>query len=206
MTDAVNLAFERGKGPANDPDLEATADLAWLIGTIYCDGSCYHNSAGDYIASLYAVDKEFVDAFEQKMADIGLNCDRYFNQQQEYNDLYEARIYSKKFFEWWERLDQQRIEEIARKYPASFVGGVYDSDGCLDNQNRVRIRRNNEWLLELVRELVRTNTGVEFLEIYQRDNSMVINLVRKDEVKTFCEWVENTITRKRIDSAAEGDA
>lgn len=206
LSEAVNLFVDQGRGLTNTPDLEITADLAWIVGVLYCDGSCFRNSAGDYIASLYAVDKEFVDSFERRMGAIGLNCDRYFNKRdhENRNNLHEARVYSRKFYEWWDSLDQQRIEEIAREYPASFVGGVYDSDGSLSKRNRVGISRNDKWLLELVRELVADNVGVDFLDIYQRDNKADMFICKYQDVEKFCDWVDNTIQRKSIETRSKG--
>lgn len=193
----------------NHPDLKATEDLAWLIGAIYCDGSCYKNSSGDYIVSLYAVDKEFVDSFVERIEDVGLSCDRNLtqNEKEGFNDIYESRAYSKKFYQWWEDLEEEDIEEIAQEYPASFVGGIYDSDGSLDKRNGnwcVRIRRNDRWLLELIRDLVAEDIGVEFLGIYESENSKVITLRRQEDVQAFSEWVINSISRKSISGHPEG--
>jgi intein-encoded DNA endonuclease-like protein len=208
LSESVNMAVEQGK-MVNDPDLEVTEDLAWLIGAIYCDGSCFKNSSGDYIVSLYAVDKEFVDSFVRRIEEIGLACDRNITEPDEegWNDLYEAKAYSKRFYEWWEDLDKDRIEEIASKYPASFVGGFYDSDGSLSRRNgnwNVRIRRNDRWLLELVCDLVSENIGVEFLDIYESENSKVISLLKQEDVEEFSEWVNNSISRKSISGHPEG--
>lgn len=72
-------------------------------------------------------DLKFVEAFADALKKIGLNP----NYRQDRHGYWHLQAQSKKFVEWFKGLVFEGIENLASLYPADFIRGFYDSEGCL---------------------------------------------------------------------------
>ena len=65
--------------------------------------------------------------------------------------LFEARGYSKTFYEWYKNLSFEKIKEIAEEYPASFIRGFFQSEGSITKDGRVFMANTDSQIADIVR-------------------------------------------------------
>jgi intein-encoded DNA endonuclease-like protein len=205
---ANEMAWDTGRFEGPDPDLTIDDQFAWLVGVLLGDGSVFRATAKEYIVTLQATDLEFIDQFENVLANIGLSPSRY---DTDYKKSVRAR--SKKFYTWWNGQSSDDLIQIADNHPAPFVRGIYDSEGGIyysesNNSFRLSITISEKWILEVIKRLAEESTGHVFYgpNYYYSTNGIgKINLYKRNQLRDFFDWIEPTITRKGVAYMDEHD-
>lgn len=205
---ANEMAWNTGRFEGPDPDLTIDDQFAWLVGVLLGDGSVFRATAKEYVVALNVIDAEFVDQFETVLSDIGLVPSRYDTDY-----MRSARACSKKFYTWWERQTPEDFIRIAEAYPASFVRGIYDSEGGLhyselNNSFRLSITITEKWILDFIKRVTEESIGHVFYgpNYYYGNNGVgQMYLGKRHQLKDFFEWIDPTITRKGIAYIDEHD-
>ena len=197
---------ERFHGP--DPDLTIDDEFAWLIGVLLGDGSVFKAASREYVIAMEVIDREFIDQFENALKGIGLSPSRYDTDY-----TMHVRAHSKKFYEWWNKQSKEDLIEIAEAHPASFVRGIYDSEGGIYYQTsgncfNMTISITERWILELIKRLTQESIGHTFHgpSYYSGQGGVgSIRLHKRKQLRDFFDWINPTISRKGVQYMREND-
>lgn len=150
----INGWLYQGQKPWPEPDLNPSPALSYVLGVLYGDGYTYiHRNS--HVIGLKAKDREFVVAFCEAMNKINLHP--YIDLQQ--RKYYRATISSKRFFEWFRKVELGKIESLVSGHEVDFIRGVFDSEGTLGRRKdknwlSLSINDTNFKLLQLIRKLL----------------------------------------------------
>jgi len=149
--------------PWPSPNLSPSSHLAYILGVILGDGYVMI-TRHRHVMGLLAKDKEFIDAFCNKLRNIGLiPCkiclvkasggrsgeDKYFHVQ----------TGSKEFVRWFQRLSLEEIGQLVVMHEMDFIRGFYDSEGCLQprlesKSFRIDIKNTDLSLISMVQRMM----------------------------------------------------
>lgn len=150
-----NKNFVKGHGFVNNPNLEPSKELSYVIGVIDGDGFISKAKNGNYRIGLNVTKKEFIEKFCKFLAKI-LNKDKpipfFFDNNTGKNGCFRCLTYSRKLYYF---LKKDSVESIIKKYPLSYIKGVFDSDGCISHTNKkttIRIFNTDKKILNKVQK------------------------------------------------------
>lgn len=134
------------------PDLSSSEVLVYIVGVIKGDGSVGDVGKGNYQISLQTHNKRFNESFEEALEEIGLNARTYEQTRKRKKGdggflngkitYYQTISLSKKFVNWYESLNINDIEKLAKEYPQNFLRGFYESEGWLSDYIYKKPKRN----------------------------------------------------------------
>ena len=108
-------------------------ELSYLIGVMFGDGSITHNSKKqEYIIKLEAIDKDFVKKFSHCVSAV-LDRERdYPIHKNKRGPIYSTHARSKQLYYFIKCLkkDFSKAKPFIEVYPAEFIQGLADSEGC----------------------------------------------------------------------------
>jgi intein-encoded DNA endonuclease-like protein len=123
------------------PNLAPTPSLCYSITVLLCDGTTYMTKSGSRAIDLRVKEKEFAILFYNALKEIGLHPHLHFNR-----GLWEVLAYSRKFFDFYQKLSIGDLERIALKSKMNALAilkAAYESEGstysyaicCISNTN-----------------------------------------------------------------------
>ena len=154
-----------------DFKLVPSKTLSYIIGVQYGDGSIYHyKPKNNFSIRLSTVDREFLEEWGKCCyAVLGKNGKVPINVlTTQYRDCYYSNVYSKKLFYFLSNsLDEhKRYIEV---YPAEFVRGFFDSEGCVRNIAhkglKISANNSNRKLINYIKELL-YGLGIRNISFY----------------------------------------
>lgn len=115
--------------PRPEPDLTPTPELSYLIGARLGDGFVYRSKVWrKYIIALRAKDKDFVEKFRDCLVQVSRRKVCFFQVSEGY---WHTQTNSKPLYLWLKSKDVFRYNRIIKQFPAEFIRGVADSEGCV---------------------------------------------------------------------------
>ena len=206
QSESRERAWQIGKFDSRRPDIDyfPTEDFAWLLSTLYCDGSVFvTESNSNYKITLQVTDFEFSRRFEEVLEGIGFNTYTYIQEGDEHQDVRRVEGYSKPFYEFWNNLGRPDFRVISKVYPKAFVRGCYDSEGGLyevgeTGRYRISMKNNSKWLLDICKDRIEEETNTVVKGPQKSETCFEIRIFRQDSIKEFCDWVQPTIERKDL--------
>lgn len=203
-----------GAGHAFTP--KPTPELAYVIGVE--TGDAFLNVKAktyQYRIRLKAVDREFVEAFNQAVAKV-LGCPphRLWKGVTEKEFYVEFGSYLLHKF-LLQPLDALKpFIEHDKKCTAAFIKGFFDSEGCMDKKGRLSASNSNLDLLNYMQALLSRTFGIETTgphigtkkgsiitrrgKSYRRNVDCFVIDVRARSLRAFHDEIGLTIQRKRI--------
>jgi len=151
----------------NDPTLQPSKELAYILGVLKGDGYTSKRSIG-----LCAKDEVFINSFAEALRRVDLEPHFYrVGPKEEYFDV---RVHSKALSNWLRTLGLEDIEKLVQGevFTRAFIRGFYESEGCyhvqryshgnhVDTGVRVQMSNTDRELLELVQRLL-NEIGFDF--------------------------------------------
>ena len=193
-----------------------TPELAYVIGVETGDG--FLNVMSEtyrYRVGLRAVDREFVEAFNQAVAKV-LGCEPHSLQKETTSREFYVEFGSYLLHEFLvQRLDDKKtFIEHDEKCAGAFVKGFYDSECCMEVSGALKCYNNDLSLLRYVQKLLREFFGIGTTGPYlhMRKGTILTNrgksyfrradgyyiYVRRKSLDTFHRKIGLTIERKKI--------
>ena len=134
----------------NDPfnktkriDLDASPELAYIVGAYFGDASATEGSNYRYKVKLKVVDREFAEAFGSALRGIGLNPRMGFENDRTRTGRWYVEATSKSLFRFLTG-SRERLFEVAKAYPREFLRGFFDSEGsAVVSKGRVKVVASN---------------------------------------------------------------
>lgn len=195
------------------PNLALSPSLSYILGVLLGDGFVYKHTVNRrkgrhdqcYTVALVTKDYEFAEKFAYALREIGLHpCIFQVKMKRKnpnWSDVWRIEATSVVLYKWFKNLNPSQIKQIARAYPADFIRGFYDSDGCLSQDKYITMHKSNKFLIELIRSLL---CGFGFktkIRIDQRQGRLPVYCIRIlggiKASKKFCELIQPSIPRKR---------
>lgn len=171
-------------------------------GVLFGDGTIAYTAKKTYEISLQAKDFEFVSRFARCLAAVLNKPLKRPKKLKKESFLWYVRYFSKSFYCWYKLLrdDVRRAQpyvERDKETVREFLRGIYDSEGCLDSQGRVRLYNANIALLRYAQDLLRSHFYIPS-RIQQIRNTLYALeiLLRKTAVEKFLCEIGFTIPRK----------
>ena len=122
-------------------------ELSYLLGVLYGDGSISVNSvnSGNYMFTLTAKDKEFVEEFQRCInAIIGkIYAIQKHYYKKTYGPYYTCCAYSKELISFLSN-KLEYFKPIINSYPNDFLRGFFDSEGCFSSQIYKKSKNGND--------------------------------------------------------------
>lgn len=179
--------FQKGMIPKNinQPNVNPSRELAYLIGVIRGDGFITINGKGrrkTYRIGLNVINKKFIQYFRDVLSKIINSKKPYsicYSKTTGSYGCYKVMGYSKKLYEFLN--DEIQIELVINKYPSSFVKGFFDSEGSIDPK-RIRLWNTS---IELLTKITK---ALDLLEIRYTWNKRE-NILKKRENGCHCIYV-----------------
>lgn len=120
------------------PDLTPSPELSYILGTRYGDGSIYeyHKSPTHlYVIKLSVSDRSFVDEFNRCASSVLNRKGRY--AVSEYYEgqtrMFRVQVTNKGLYLFMKKsLDEHK--PVIESFPASFLRGFFDSEGCVSDK------------------------------------------------------------------------
>jgi hypothetical protein len=189
-------------------DLSPSPTLAYILGVLKGDGSCYLFSDRSYrrpAIKLKATSSAFVLSFYRALKKIGLNP--YFgflrSKNPRWRNCWYTHAYSKEFYEWYSKLSLDDIYELIKsndEMVSQFIRGLYESEGSI-SKGGLRVITNTDLnLVKLVQTLLLSKN---FKTTIVRDNypelkgwktAYHLNLRGgKKEIRRFLEYIKPCI-------------
>lgn len=149
--------FQNGMTPKNinQPNVNSSPELAYLIGVVKGDGFITTNGNGrrkTYRIGLNVINKEFIQYFRDVLSSIINSKKPYsicYSKTTGKNGCYKVMGYSKRLYEFLN--NEIQIDIVINKYPSNFIKGFFDSEGSID-QKRIRLWNSSIYLLNKVRK------------------------------------------------------
>jgi len=167
-----NLQTDVGRYARNQPDLEPSKDLFYIIGVVHGDGVIYQNSTNSWIIQLQCTNKTFADSFRRSLNKLGLHT-RFYEFERNSSIYYQVRGYSKLLCEFIRDKEPKTLLTEA-EYKNSFIRGIYESDGSISIYRKDSPRLSVVWSsdIQVVRliESLLIEMGYEFSR-YSRENT-----------------------------------
>jgi intein-encoded DNA endonuclease-like protein len=141
--------------------LKPSEDLANVIGVVLGDGYTYEEKSGRCVIRLRAKDKEFVEDFGRRLANV---LGREPIRPRKDAGLYIAEAKSKTLHELLKKpVDLKRIKKYVEHCPkcaAAFLRGLFDSEGCVSKEGYIKLINSNYEVLVYAQRLLR-KFGIE---------------------------------------------
>jgi intein-encoded DNA endonuclease-like protein len=141
--------------------LKPSKDLGYVIGVRLGDGYARENN-GNYIIGLTAKDKEFVEKFAICLAKV---LGREPIRPRKIAGTYVATASSKTLYELLRKpVDLKRIKQYVEHCPkcaAAFLRGLFDSEGCVNENGYIILVNSNYELLTYAQKLLWKYFGIE---------------------------------------------
>jgi intein-encoded DNA endonuclease-like protein len=141
--------------------LKPSEDLGYVIGVRLGDGYTSEKSDG-YIIGLRAKDIEFVEKFGRCLGNV---LGRKPIRPKKYAGTYVAEATSKTLYELLRKpVDLKRIRkyvEHCKKCIATFLRGLFDSEGCVSEKGYITLINSNYEVLVYAQRLLRERFGIE---------------------------------------------
>lgn len=100
-------------------------EMAYLIGATEGDG-CLFKYKGNYMVSLVVKDKDFAETYATCLSVI---IGRKFNVRRDTRGYHQAVAFNKRLYNFL-KFDITLQKEIIEKYPADYIRGFFDAEGC----------------------------------------------------------------------------
>ena len=111
-------------------DLDASPELAYIVGAYFGDASATEGSNYRYKVKLKVVDREFAEAFARALRGIGLNPRMGFENDRTRTGRWYVEVTSKGLFRFLTG-PREGLFEVAKAYPREFLRGFFDSEGTV---------------------------------------------------------------------------
>ena len=193
-----------------------TPDLAYVIGVEA--GDAFLNvkpKTYQYRIRLRAVDREFVEAFNQAVSRV-LGCPPHKlwkgKTEREVHVEFGSYLLHKFLLQDFEKF--KAIIEFDKSCAAAFIKGFFDSEGCIDTNRKLSASNSNFTLLTYVQYLSQRYFGIETTgphlgtkkgsiiarrgKSYHRNADVYEILVRAKSLRPFYEEIGLTIRRKKL--------
>lgn len=200
---------------AHKPSLHPAPELAYVIGVVWGDGWTQKNEAKKhYVIAMATKDKDFAETFNKKICKV-------LGKSQLYSickirDLFTVNATSKKLFYF---LDSDAAKKVIEKYPADFIRGLADSDGCVSFswrgirlEKEVSIANTDYELLTYVADLLKkkfhinsvmgkykmgSHMGPQGVVIKSTKQCYALRIRRRQDIEKFAHFVGFTMKRKQ---------
>lgn len=124
-------------------DLDASPELAYIVGAYFGDASATEGSNYRYKVKLKVVDREFAEAFAGALRGIGLNPRMGFENDRTRTGRWYVEVTSKGLFRFLTG-PREGLFEVAGAYPRKFLRGFFDSEGsAVVSKGRVKVLASN---------------------------------------------------------------
>jgi intein-encoded DNA endonuclease-like protein len=137
-------------------NLDSSPALAYIVGAYFGDATATKGSEYKYNVKLKVVDKEFAEAFEEALKDIGMKPRSGFENDRTRSGRWYVETSSKSLYLYL-RGSKERLFKVAMEYPREFLRGFFDSEGSViatGNSIRVEACNYNREVLEFCQELL----------------------------------------------------
>ncbi len=111
-------------------DLDASPELAYIVGVYFGDASATEGSNYRYKVKLKVIDREFAEAFAGALRGVGLNPRTGFENDRTRTGRWYVEVTSKGLFRFLTG-PRERLFEVAGAYPREFLRGFFDSEGTV---------------------------------------------------------------------------
>ena len=179
--------------------------LSYVLGVIDGDGYvCLERKSRNFKVGLNTRDREFAEAFQMALKNIGLKANIYFNKS---SKMWIVYAYSKPFYSWYRSLTVEEKRKLIQRFPVDYLRGLYDSDGsfymCKSRKNRyprVMIYNSNIGLLNFARELLAKLGMKSYIHIVHKKGfkSIINGKVAETKRDIYCLTLSLSDTRKFI--------
>ena len=138
--------------------LHNNSETSYFLGALLGDGFVgYYENRHQYPIGLSVKDKEFVEEFN-KCASIALGMKP--KEIKQYNKMYRVTFYSKDFAFLLKNKPWEKFIHIYEKYPAEFIKGFFDADGCAQKDGNVYISNTNKDVILYIQDLLLRNFNI----------------------------------------------
>ena len=209
--------------------LKESPELSYLLGVLKGDASLYKTTSkknkdgSDYILQLAAIDKDFVEFFNNVLEKIFSRKAKIIEYTLEGSHFYRVNLRAREFYKWYYSKTEEELFKIAEAFPASFIKGVFDSEGSSASVNRkhknkaysyysIRIISSNISLLGLINKWLKN-----YYEISSKINKRMprdsfikgrkcnfikdiycLGIYKNDDITAFFRLIGTSIKRKSI--------
>jgi intein-encoded DNA endonuclease-like protein len=186
--------------------LKPSEDLANVIGVVLGDGYTYersiHKTSRGYIIGLEAKDKEFVEEFGRRLANV-LGKEAIRPKFREGVGTYVVKATSKTLYELLKKpVDLKRIKPYVEHCPkcaAAFLRGLFDSEACIGKDGHIKLYNTNYEVLVYAQKLLWKYFGIESTGPWphkQKEGYYYI-YIRAESLLNFYRYIGFTILRKQ---------
>lgn len=151
-----HLAKHYGINPTLQyPNLGHSPDLAYVLGVIEGDGNIYpqteRGGSKIYIVRLAVTSKAFANSFASALNALNLSSYRskVIRKQNNHSPLFEVRMCSKFFSDWYLKLSDHDLFSLVKAYPEHFLRGLYESEGSNPNSRELKLSNTDEKIISL---------------------------------------------------------
>ncbi len=202
----------------NSVKLEPSPELAYVIGVMFGDGSVSFRKSGrsyKYRIRLKVVDREFAEEFKRCLEALGLKPSIRLERDRSRCDRWCVEVNSKILYEFLSQ-PKEKLFEVVEKFPAEFLRGFFDSEGCVywhERRKRLMITAGN-YDLELLQFVQRILASLNihskiYLQAYEgksvrirneyyeyKQNFYRLEIYRRSALAEFAKNVRLSILRK----------
>jgi len=203
---------------------KATPELCYVLGTMFGDASISFGKAkSEYRLRLESIDEDFAEKFSKCISKL-LNKPRDYAVCKTKRGMHSTQARSKQLYFFIKSIkeDFEKAKPFIEEYPAEFIQGLADSEGC----PAISVRRKlscgigvaystNYALLEYSSKLLKLEFGIYcFLKLHKMKgaadskindriikrtkNIYVLGVRKRESVKKFYEKINFSIARKKI--------
>lgn len=207
----------------NSFSAKPTAELAYALGVLFGDGAISHHKKNhDYCIHLGAIDKEFVEKFSFCISKV-LGKSKAYPVHVCKSGLFEANIRSKELYFFVKSLkeDFEKVKPFAERFPAEFIQGLADSEGCpgisassqfvvnvsVANSTNLELLEYSKYLLEkhfrihsrinLTKTPGMSDSIIDGRLITRTKNLYLLSIGEFSSTKEYCSKINFSIIRKK---------
>jgi intein-encoded DNA endonuclease-like protein len=195
-------------------NLDSSPALAYIVGAYFGDATATKGPEYKYNVRLKVVDKEFADAFEEALKDIGLTPRSGFENNRTRSGRWYVETSSKSLYLYLKG-PKERLFKVAMEYPREFLRGFFDSEGSvIVSGNRIRVEACNydREVLGFCRELLnglgihskiyttkrkRQPVVIRGKQYHYTSDLFTLEIYRIESVYRYMQEVGFTISRKQ---------
>ena len=175
-------------------------ELAYILGVLNGDGSTVRMHHYNYDVELLVKDYEFAVEFSKAVAKL-LNKKYKKPRWSESHNKWRVTYSSKAFYIWYKQQTLETLKpyiEHDKKTIASYLRGLYDSDGYNYRCKQIFLLSNNEELLHYVQYLLKKYFNIIATGPYLNTKAGSISKKKNgEEIKTNYDIYQITINRKQ---------
>lgn len=163
-------------GGENSFRAEPSPELAYVLGTMFGDGCITRNKPKqEYCVRLDVVDKDFAEKFSSCVSKL-LCKEKDYAPCKNKRGHYSIQVRSKQLYNFIKSLkdDFEKAKPFIEKYPAEFIQGLADSEGCPGIFSVKKLGcvivvaySTNYPLLQYVKNLLKNNFGIDSVLLLQ---------------------------------------